>query len=177
MYAFSEYGVEPDLVTLGKGLGNGMPVDAVVGRADVFARLGYGEGSDTWSAHPLGCAAVLATLDEFEQEDIIGQGRELSAAIEECLIKLNELPAIRYVRGEGTVWGIECQALGERSAEDVAHEIVRLAYLGDDQGRGVHLLGPLSGKVIRVAPPLTMPVAELKEYFEVLHRIVAQLGQ
>ncbi len=177
MYAFSEYGVEPDLVTLGKGLGNGMPVDAVVGRADVFARLGYGEGSDTWSAHPLGCAAVLATLDEFEQEDVIGQGHVLSAAIEECLVKLNELPAILHVRGEGTVWGIECQAVGDLSAEQVAHEIVRLAYLGDEQGRGVHLLGPLAGKVIRVAPPLTMPVAELREYFEVLHRIVAGLGQ
>ncbi len=175
MYAFSEYGVEPDLVTLGKGLGNGMPVDAVVGRADVFARLGYGEGSDTWSAHPLGCAAVLATLDEFEQEDVIGQGRTLSAAIEEGLVKLNELPAIRYVRGEGTVWGIECQAVGDLSAEQVAHEIVRLAYLGDEQGCGLHLLGPLAGKVIRVAPPLTMPVAELREYFDVLHRIVAGL--
>ncbi|HRQ90089.1 MAG TPA: aminotransferase class III-fold pyridoxal phosphate-dependent enzyme [Bacteroidia bacterium] len=177
MYAFSEYGVEPDLVTLGKGLGNGMPVDAVVGRADVFARLGYGEGSDTWSAHPLGCAAVLATLDEFEQEDVIGQGRTLSAAIEECLVKLNELPAILHVRGEGTVWGIECQAVGDLSAEQVAHEIVRLAYLGDDQGRSVHLLGPLAGKVIRVAPPLTMSVAELREYFDVLHGIVARLGQ
>lgn len=177
MYAFSEYGVEPDLVSLGKGLGNGMPVDAVVGRADVFARLGYGEGSDTWSGHPLGCAAVLATLDEFEQNDVIGQGRVLSAAIEECLVKLNELPAIRHVRGEGTVWGIECQPVGTLSAEEAAHEIVRLAYLGDSEGRGVHLLGPLAGKVIRVAPPLTMPEAELREYFEVLHRIVESLGR
>ena len=60
------YGVEPDIVVLGKGLGNGVPVDAAVGRADLFAAMHYGEGSDTWSANPLGCAAVLATLDEFE---------------------------------------------------------------------------------------------------------------
>lgn len=177
LFAFSEYGVEPDLVALGKGLGNGMPVDAVVGRADVFARLGYGEGSDTWSAHPLGCAAVLATLDEFQQEDVMGQGRKLGEAIEANLVKLNELPAIKYVRGESTVWGIECQAVGDMSAEQVAHEIVRLCYLGDEEGRGVHLLGPLAGKVIRVAPPLTMPVAELNEYFEVMHRIVAGIGK
>lgn len=177
MFAYSEYGVEPDLVALGKGLGNGMPVDAVAGRADVFARMGFGEGSDTWSAHPLGCAAVLATLDEFEQTDVIAQGRTLSAAIRKNLVKLNELPAIKYVRGEGTVWGIECQAVGDMSAEEVAHEIVRLCYLGDEEGRGVHLLGPLAGKVIRVAPPLTMPVVELDEYFEVLHRIVARMGR
>lgn len=176
MYAFSEYGVEPDLVSLGKGLGNGMPVDAVVGRADVFARLSFGEGSDTWSGHPLGCAAVLATLDEFEQTDVLEQGRRLSAAIEENLVKLNELPAIHAVRGEGTVWGIECEAVGEMSADEVAAEIVRLCYIGDAEGRGVHLLGPLAGKVIRIAPPLTMPVAELQEYFDVVHRLVAGLG-
>lgn len=177
MYAYSEYGIEPDLVALGKGLGNGMPVDAVVGRADVFARMGFGDGSDTWSGHPLGCAAVLATLDEFEQTDVLEQGRRLSTAIEEGLVKLNELPAIKYVRGEGTVWGIECQPVGDMSAEQVAQEIVRLCYLGDEEGRGVHLLGPLAGKVIRVAPPLTMPVAELQEYFEVMHRITARVGR
>ena len=92
-------------------------------------------------------------------------------------MKLNELPAIKYVRGEGTVWGVECQAVGDLSAEQVALEIVRLCYLGDEEGRGVHLLGPLAGKVIRVAPPLTMPLAELEEYFEVMHRIVARLGR
>ncbi len=177
MYAYSEYGIEPDLVALGKGLGNGMPVDAVVGSAAVFARMGFGDGSDTWSGHPLGCAAVLATLDEFEQTDVLEQGRRLSLAIEENLVKLNELPAIHAVRGEGTVWGIECVAVGDMTAEQVAHEIVRLCYLGDAEGRGVHLLGPLAGKVIRVAPPLTMPVAELNEYFEVVHRITARMGR
>ena len=177
MYAYSEYGIEPDLVALGKGLGNGMPVDAVVGRADVFARMSFGDGSDTWSGHPLGCAAVLATLDEFEQTDVLEQGRLLSAAIEECLVKLNELPAIKFVRGEGTVWGIECQPVRDITAEQVAQEIVRLCYLGDEEGRGVHLLGPLAGKVIRIAPPLTMPVAELREYFEVMHRIAEQVGR
>ena len=177
MYAFSEYGVEPDLVALGKGLGNGMPVDAVVGRADVFARMSFGDGSDTWSGHPMGCAAVLATLDEFEQTDVLEQGKRLSVAIEECLLKLTELPAIRAVRGEGSVWGMECEGVGGMTAEQVAQEIVRLCYLGDAEGRGVHLLGPLAGKVIRVAPPLTMPVAELREYFDVVHRIVAGIGR
>ncbi|HQW30375.1 MAG TPA: aminotransferase class III-fold pyridoxal phosphate-dependent enzyme, partial [Verrucomicrobiales bacterium] len=156
---------------------NGMPVDAVVGRADVFARMSFGDGSDTWSGHPMGCAAVLATLDEFEQTDVLEQGKRLSVAIEECLLKLTELPAIRAVRGEGTVWGMECEGAGGMTAEQVAQEIVRLCYLGDAEGRGVHLLGPLAGKVIRVAPPLTMPVAELREYFDVVHRIVAGIGR
>ncbi len=52
MYAFTHYGIEPDIVVLGKGLGNGIPVDAAVGRADLFAAMHYGEASDTWSAAP-----------------------------------------------------------------------------------------------------------------------------
>ena len=57
LFAFVTYGLEPDMVVLGKGLGNGVPVAAVVGRADLFGSLDYGEGSDTWSANPLCCAA------------------------------------------------------------------------------------------------------------------------
>ena len=67
MYAFEAYGLSPDFVVLGKGLGNGVPVAAVIGRSDIINHMGYGATSDTWSANPLSCAAVLATLDEFEQ--------------------------------------------------------------------------------------------------------------
>src|SRR5215831_18648811 len=53
LFAYETYGVEPDMVVLGKGLGNGVPVSAAVGRADLFAALDFGEGSDTWSANPI----------------------------------------------------------------------------------------------------------------------------
>ncbi|MBG86211.1 MAG: aspartate aminotransferase family protein [Verrucomicrobiales bacterium] len=172
MYAYTHYGIEPDIVTLGKGMGNGIPVDAAVGRADVFSNLGFGEGSDTWSAHPIGCAAVLATLDEFESKNVLEQARPLAKLIEEKLLELTELPAINTIRGEGTVWGIECAALGDRSAEEVADEIVRLAYCGDGDGNAIHLLGPLAGKVIRIAPPLVMPLDEASAYFDALHGII-----
>ena len=66
MFAFETYGLEPDIVVLGKGLGNGVPVAAAVG-GPTLRQLDYGEGSDTWSANPLCCAAVLATLDEFSR--------------------------------------------------------------------------------------------------------------
>ncbi len=79
LFAFETYGLEPDIVVLGKGLGNGVPVAAAVGRADAFATLEYGEGSDTWSANPLCCAAVLATLEEFASRDVIGHTRKASA--------------------------------------------------------------------------------------------------
>jgi 4-aminobutyrate aminotransferase-like enzyme len=176
LFAFTEYGVEPDIVVLGKGLGNGVAVSAAVGRADVFAALAYGEGSDTWSANPLACAAVLATLDEFQSSDVLARSRELSRVIERGLLRLAELPAVANIRGEGVVWGVECRAVGQRTAEEVAGACVQACYLGDARGRAIHLLGPLAGKVIRVSPPLVMPPAEATDYLDAMHGLFSAVG-
>ena len=175
LYAFTHYGVEPDIVVLGKGLGNGVPVDAAVGRADLFANMHYGEGSDTWSASPLGCAAVLATLDEFETADVLRHARELSKVFETGLCRLADLDMVANVRGEGLVWGVECAAFQQSTAEEVAVACVQACYLGDASGRAIHLLGPLAGKVLRVSPPLVMPLAEAREYLDAMFQIFASL--
>ena len=177
LFAFTEYGVEPDIVVLGKGLGNGVPVSAAVGRADLFANMHYGEGSDTWSANPLASAAVLATLDEYESTDVLDRASKLSRVIERGLLKLCELPAVAHIRGEGVVWGIECRAVGNLPADEVANACVEACYLGDDQGRAIHLLGPLAGKVIRVSPPLVMPPDEAEEYLDAMYQLLAQVGR
>lgn len=177
MYAFTHYGVEPDIVILGKGLGNGIPVDAAVGRADLFAKMHFGEGSDTWSASPLGCAAVLATLDEFEQGGVLEHAALLSAVIERGLARLAVLPCVANVRGEGLVWGIECAAIGATPADRVAGACVEACYLGDAAGRAIHLLGPLAGKVIRVSPPLTMPIDEARYYLDAMFAIFTSVSQ
>lgn len=177
LFAFTEYGVEPDIVVLGKGLGNGVAVSAAVGRADLFAAMQYGEGSDTWSANPLASAAVLATLDEYETTDVLAQARVLSTVLERGLVRLTELPAIAHVRGEGVVWGVQCAAVGQATANDVAAAIVEACYRGDAQGRAIHLLGPLAGKVLRVSPPLVMPPAEAESYLDAMYQIVADVGR
>lgn len=177
MYAFTQYGVEPDIVLMGKGLGNGIPVDAAVGRSDIFSGLGYGEGSDTWSGHPLGCAAVLATLDEFETGQIVARSLPLATAIQDGLVKLCELPSVAAVRGEGTVWGVECSSVGEVSASKLAMQAVEACYRGNAAGDAIHLLGPLAGCVIRIAPPLTMPTDEAKHYLDVMYDIMSKLPE
>ena len=103
---------------------------------------------------------------------MLGHAAKLSKVIEAKLLRLEELKPIRAIRGEGTVWGVECAGMGDRSAADVACDIVRACYLGDRQGRAIHLMGPLAGTVLRIAPPLVMPVAEAAEYFDVLHDLV-----
>jgi 4-aminobutyrate aminotransferase/(S)-3-amino-2-methylpropionate transaminase len=185
LFAYEAYGLEPDIVVLGKGLGNGVPVAAAVGRTDVFNSLDYGEGSDTWSANPLCCAAVLATLEEFARGDVLGHSRRISALIEAGLVRLKELPFIAHVRGEegGMVWGVETADHAGRTAAEWANALVLACYQGDctgetdKHGTGIHLLGPLSRKVVRIAPPLVLTEIEARESMELMARSLAKLAK
>jgi 4-aminobutyrate aminotransferase-like enzyme len=176
MFAYETYGLEPDIVVLGKGLGNGVPVAAAVGRADVLGSLDYGEGSDTWSANPLCCAAVLATLDVFAARDVLGSCRRASAVIEEGLVRLKELPFVANVRGEqgGMVWGVEMRDHAGRTAAEWANAAVLACYQGDGN-EGIHLLGPLAKKVLRIAPPLVITVEEASAALSLMFRLLAKL--
>jgi 4-aminobutyrate aminotransferase-like enzyme len=181
LFAYETYGIEPDAVVLGKGLGNGVPVAAVVGRADLFASLDYGEASDTWSANPICCAAVLATLDGFAERDVLAHSRTASALIEAGLVRLKELPFVAAVRGErgGMVWGVETRDFGDRTAGEWANALILAAYRGRPgvaDGDGVHLLGALAKKVVRFSPPLTITEAEVRSALEILHEALAALG-
>jgi 4-aminobutyrate aminotransferase-like enzyme len=179
LFAYEAYGIEPDIVVLGKGLGNGVPVAAAVGRGDLFGALDYGEGSDTWSANPLCCAAVLATLDEFESRDVVAEMKPASAAIEAGLVALKEFPFVANVRGEngGMVWGVEMKDHAGRTAADWANAFVLACYLGDGgPGDGIHLLGPLSKKVVRVAPPLVITKEEAAAAVSLMKSAAARLA-
>ena len=180
LFAFETYGIEPDIVVLGKGLGNGVPVAAAVGRADLFGALDYGEGSDTWSANPLCCAAVQATLDEFAARDVLGGMKPASRLIEAGLVRMKELPFVANVRGEdgGMVWGVEMQDHAGRTAAEWANAFVLACYHGNGpKADGVHLLGPLSKKVVRIAPPLTITPDEATAAIDVVSRAARQLSR
>ncbi|GIX05589.1 MAG: aspartate aminotransferase family protein [Planctomycetaceae bacterium] len=176
MYAFEKYGIEPDMVVLGKGLGNGMPVAAVACHHADAQTLSYGEASDTWSANPLSCAAVLATLDEFAADDVLGQVATLTPLFLTGLNRLKQTGLIRHVRGEGMVFGIEAQAVGSLTASEVAARIVETCYLGRDRV-GIHLLGALAGKVIRISPPLTITREQAEESLQLLFELLQELAQ
>lgn len=177
MYAFEKYEIAPDFVCLGKGLGNGVPVAAVAGRSDVMSLMKYGAASDTWSAAPIACASVVATLDEFESSDVLRHAADLSERFFDGLTRLKETGLIAKVRGEGMVFGIECGPAGGLTAEEVANAVVEACYRGEPNGDAIHLLGPLSGKVIRVSPPLTMTDEEADASLALLSRLVSSLSQ
>ncbi len=177
LFALETYGLEPDIVVLGKGLGNGVPVAAAVGLSSLFNSLDYGEGSDTWSANPLCCAAVLATLDEFARGNVLENCRRSSAILEKGLVKLKDLPFVAHVRGEkgGMVWGVEMCDHGGQSAADWANAVVLACYRGEGDV-GIHLLGPLAKKVVRISPPLIITEAEAQESMALMQRLLAGLA-
>lgn len=175
MFAFEAYGLEPDFVVLGKGLGNGIAVSATVGRGDIMRSLKYGEASDTWSANPVSCASVLATLDEFESTDVLTHTRRLTPLFFEGLSRLKDTGLVSKVRGEGLVFGIQCNPSGRLTDKEVASKIVEACYVG--RGNiGIHLLGALAGNVIRISPPMVISEQQSRESLQLLYDIVNSLA-
>lgn len=164
MYAFQSYDINPDMVVLGKGLANGAQAAAVVGRSDLIDTMNYGEASDTYSASPHACAAVAAALDVFKEEKVVQQGRKAAKKLRKHLDALVErFDFVKAVRGEGMVYGVEiCDAA-------TANQCVLEAYTATNR-KGVHFLGPLAQKVLRISPPLTIKGEELDEAFRLIHR-------
>jgi 4-aminobutyrate aminotransferase-like enzyme len=119
---------------------------------------------------------VLATLDEFGRDHVLENCGRSSAVIEKGLLKLKELPIVAHVRGEkgGMVWGLEMADHAGQSAADWANAAVLACYRGNDNV-GIHLLGPLAKKVIRIAPPLVITEAEAQQAMDLMHRQLSSL--
>jgi acetylornithine/succinyldiaminopimelate/putrescine aminotransferase len=106
MYAFQTYDVEPDLVVLGKGMANGEPASAVVGREDLIESLDYSEASDTFSGSTSACCAVCATMDVFEEDRIIEHVKKGRRDFERGIAKIKGAISVhsRSARRGNGIW-------------------------------------------------------------------------
>ena len=75
------------------------------------------------------------------------------------------------------VFGLECSGIRHKSPNETAIDLVRTCYLGRSGGDGIHFLGPLAGKVLRVSPPMTMTLAEARDSLELLRDLVSGMSQ
>ncbi len=169
LFACEHYGVDPDLVTLAKGLGSGLPISAVVGRAEIMDAPVEGAIGGTFGGNPLACAAALAVLDRFEAEGgailkrIRAVGERIGARLSAWKTRF---PVIGDVRGIGPMRGIELVVDRQTREPDkhAAQALARYCYQ-----HGVVVLGAGTyGNVIRLAPPLTLEDDELDEGLAVL---------
>ncbi len=154
MFACDHHGVAPDLVTMAKGLGSGLPISAVTGRAEIMDAPAEGGIGGTYGGNPLACAAALAVLDRFEANGgaLLARARALGDTLRARLLAWKErFPAIGDVRGLGPMLALEVVKDPATKEPDKAltAALVRFAY-----EHGVVLLsaGTL-GNVIRFLPP------------------------
>ena len=148
-FAKDHYGVQPDIMTLAKALGNGLPIGAILSNDKVSQAIDFGDHGTTFGGNPLACAAALATIDTITSEDIAAsaarKGQWLMTELEQRQQK-NE--AIREVRGKGLMIGVEF----EYEAKPVVTEMMR---------RGI-LANATDGNVLRLVPPLIISYDDLK---------------
>jgi acetylornithine/succinyldiaminopimelate/putrescine aminotransferase len=146
-FAFQHYGVRPDIVTVAKALGNGVPIGACWARRDVASAFQPGDHATTFGGQPLAAAAARAVLEVMEREDVPARakasGARLTAALE-------DLPGISAVRGQGLLLATE---LAERPAGDVTAALLAAGLV-------VNAVTPTA---LRLAPSLLVSDAEIDE--------------
>ena len=154
-FAYEQLGIEPDLVTLAKGLGNGLPIGALLVREGVADAIGPGDHGSTFGGNPVASAAACAVVEAIDDallENVVARGAQLSAG-------LAKLPGVREVRGRGLLLA----GLLDRDAAPVVDEC---------RARGLLVLtaGP---DVLRLLPPLVVTEAEVDQALGVLHEVLA----
>jgi len=159
-FAFQGRDLQPDVVTMAKALGNGMPVGACWARAEVAAAFGPGDHGSTFGGQPLALAAVRATLAVMEAEDVCGRARVQGARLARGLAGL---PGVVGVRGEGLL-------LAAQLGSEVAPAVVAGAL-----GRGL-LVNAVHPDAVRVAPPLLVTEDEIDQAVGILAEVLAGLA-
>ncbi|MDQ3874942.1 MAG: aminotransferase class III-fold pyridoxal phosphate-dependent enzyme, partial [Actinomycetota bacterium] len=153
LWSFARYGITPDIVTLGKPMGNGYPVAAVVTRKELVEHLAVTTSFfSTFGGNPVAAQAALAVLDVIEDEALVaGAARMGSALLRGLLEAAGEHPLVREVRGHGLLVGVDLAASdGEAADGELAERVVdRLRERKVLVGR----TGP-RGNVLKIRPPL-----------------------
>jgi 4-aminobutyrate aminotransferase-like enzyme/aminoglycoside phosphotransferase (APT) family kinase protein len=141
LWSFAQYGIAPDVVTLGKPMGNGYPVAAVIARQELFDRLkAEMEVFSTFGGNPVAARAALAVLDVIEDERLIENAKRVGEELMQALRNLN----IGEVRGRGLLAGVELEP--PELAEDLVNRMREAGVL-------INRTGPREN-VLKIRPPL-----------------------
>lgn len=173
MFAYEHWGLEPDALTLGKGISSGVPCAAVLATEELVSPLSPGELSSTAGGNPLSAAAALASIEIIESEGLVenAEARGLELADGLRLMEPN-CPHLGDVRGMGLVWGLEMveDKTTKAPSPEAARRVVSEAFR-----RGLALIAPIGlyGNVVRIAPPLTISAEALALGVRVLSESVS----
>jgi 4-aminobutyrate aminotransferase / (S)-3-amino-2-methylpropionate transaminase / 5-aminovalerate transaminase len=176
MFAVEHDGVVPDLMTIAKSMGAGMPISGVVGRADIMDAPPPGTLGGTYSGNPVACAAALAVLDIYESEDLAARSREIGSIILRRFSQLQERYAcIGEVRGLGAMVAMELVKDRATREPDVAttNEVMAAAHK-----HGLVLIkAGMYDNVIRALVPLAITDEQLQAALQIIDTAFAEVAQ
>jgi len=174
MWALEHENLKPDILCLGKGIGSGAPISAVISTTKIFSALGSGEMSSTMGGNPLCSAGALAVLEIMDEENLVEKAARNGEILKAHLLELmKKFDFIGDVRGLGLVYGVEFVKSRETRAPapDLAREIVvRCVSRGLMCGK----LG-LYGNVMRVAPPLVITPEQIDQSVAILRGVLEEM--
>jgi 4-aminobutyrate aminotransferase-like enzyme len=150
--AMEHYGALPDVVSLGKGFGNGFPVTAIVAREKYGEAIDRISASTSYGGNPMACAAALASIQVIEEEGILQHALELGTFFSRRMEKMKEQhPIIGDVRGKGCLMGIEL--VKDRATKEPFDEAGKLVY---QKAFRMGLAWIPAGHILRMSPPMVM---------------------
>jgi acetylornithine/succinyldiaminopimelate/putrescine aminotransferase len=159
MFAFEHYGLKPDILTLAKGLGGGVPIGAVLASEKIAELFQPGDHGTTFGGNPLACAAALATVTTILEEQLMEAAARQGAYLRNALnVLASEIDEIKEVRGMGLMWGVDFIF----PCREIALEMMK---------RGV-LVSCTNNTVIRIVPPLIISQKELDQVVDALNNSV-----
>ncbi len=155
LFCYRHYGIEPDVMTLSKSLGNGVPIGAMVVQKKISGILGPGMHASTFGGNPLACAASLAVFEAIEKEKLLQNTHNMGEYLRQ---KLGELkvahPVIKEVRGMGLMLGVEMSTNAPRACECCFNNKL--------------LINCTQGNTLRIMPSLTVTKGEIDQATEIL---------
>jgi 4-aminobutyrate aminotransferase / (S)-3-amino-2-methylpropionate transaminase / 5-aminovalerate transaminase len=166
-FAIEHFGVVPDLITISKSMGAGVPISGVIGRAEIMDAAEVGEIGGTYSGSPLGCRAALTVLDIIESENLNESAQKIGTRATDKMKELAErFDSIGDVRGLGAMCAMEI--VKDRHSKTPDKEAVGKIVKAAGE-RGLMLLSAgLYGNVIRLLMPLTITDEQLEEGLQIL---------
>lgn len=155
--SYMNYGIKPDIVSMAKAMGGGMPIGAICATEEVAAAFTPGSHGSTFGGSPVSCAASLAEIDELLSRDLAGNAKEMGAYFME---ELKKLPHVKEVRGQGLLVGVEF---------DDTVNAVEIKHGCFDRKLLVTAIG---SSIIRMVPPLILTKEDCDKAFAILKETV-----
>lgn len=159
LFAFEHSNVRPDVLTLAKGLGNGLPIGACLARGEAAGLFRPGSHGSTFGGNPLVCRAALTVLDVLEQQALVARAAELGQRLFEGLKReLGELEGVREIRGCGLMLAVEL----DRPCGEILHQALAAGLL----------LNVTAERIVRLLPPLILSDEEADRIVSITSRLI-----